>query len=129
MSLTLAMASRDTAPRELAKRDWAPAVSRPPWEVSSTSTACGPDSSMASHTASAISPRASSQEMRSHAPEPRSPTRRIGCSRRSSAVSWRCQAAPFWQPIGLGSGTPASPAGYTPDCSSHRTAPSPAYIR
>ncbi len=65
------------------------------WGLSSCTTASGPTSSMASRMASAVSQRASSQEIRSQRPSPRSPARRSGYSIRSGASSSRLQARPF----------------------------------
>ena len=48
-----------------------------------TASASGPCSSTTLPSRSAISPIASSQETRSHSPEPRAPLRRSGCISRS----------------------------------------------
>ena len=92
--------------------------------VPSWTTDSVPTSSMASMTASATSVRASSQVMRSHWPEPRSPTRRMGCRRRSAASICWDQLLPFWHPRGFMSGTPGSNCGKVPATSSRRILPS-----
>jgi hypothetical protein len=84
----------------------------------------GPFAWIPSSIASASSPSASSQEIRSQRPSPRSPVRRSGCATRSSPSRVWLQQAPFWQPIGFASGTPRSIAGMSPDGSSRTTFPS-----
>jgi hypothetical protein len=84
----------------------------------------GPISSMASRMASAVSANASSQEIRSQRPSPRSPVRRSGKRIRSGASSSRLQASPLWQSSGFMSGTPSSTGSITPAVSSRTTLPS-----
>src|SRR3990167_2367097 len=82
----------------------------------------GPCFNVVSMTLSAISVSASSQEMRFHLREPRSPTRFKGHLRWSGCFDQEQYTAPFWQPRGFMSGMPGS-CGYSFTCSSRMGTP------
>jgi hypothetical protein len=121
-SLIVASTSSTVPPRVPMKREVAGPVAI--WGLISATIASGPISSMASSMTSAISVSASSHEMRSQRPSPRSPARRSGCRSRSAASCSRLQARPFWQSSGFMSGTPGSTVSSTPAASSRTTLPS-----
>jgi hypothetical protein len=77
----------------------------------SRTTDSGPIDSIASIRPSATSVSAASQEIRFHLPEPRGPTRLSGYLIRSAPYITALKEAPFWQPRGFMSGTPASTTG------------------
>ena len=121
-SLMVASTSSTVPPSVLMKR--AAGIVAAISGVPSSTTASGPISSIASRMASAVSSSASSHEMRSQRPSPRSPARRSGCRRRSGESICRLHASPFWQIIGFMSGTPGSTVPSTAAASSNTTLPS-----